>query len=330
MAIQTGAVTSFALPNYAGMLFNKGNTRVPFSTMIGGKSKQTNSTEFIVAQEYTTDSVEGIPNISEKDTLTAPKATFITTAQQTNVTQIFHESIYIGDIKTSNMGTLAGVNLANQTANPPTPLDFQIAAKMVEIERKIENTFINGEYQKATSDSIVNKTRGIIQAITTNAIDLADNPITFWDVNDILSVIYKSNAPTTNLILWCDPVALLQLNKNALENNMTIVPASREVNGIAIQEIITPFGRIGMQLGEKLPVGTALLLNFDVISPVEQPIPGKGNFYLEKLAKVGAGEQYQILGQIGLDYGPEWYHGKFTNIKNTFDKPTGTSTKTTK
>ena len=31
--------------------------------------------------------------------------------------------------------------------------------------------------------------------------------------------------------------------------------------------------------------------------------------------------KYQIFGQLGLDYGPEWYHGKFTGIAKTFTKP---------
>ena len=30
--------TSFETPNYSGLLFNKGNTRTPFSSMIGGKT----------------------------------------------------------------------------------------------------------------------------------------------------------------------------------------------------------------------------------------------------------------------------------------------------
>ena len=47
--------TSFETPNYSGLLFNKGNTRTPFSSMIGGKTKYTDHVEFAVGQEYTTD-----------------------------------------------------------------------------------------------------------------------------------------------------------------------------------------------------------------------------------------------------------------------------------
>ena len=76
-------------------------------------------------------------------------------------------------------------------------------------------------------------------------------------------------------------------------------------------------------LGQFLPAGTALLVNFDVIRPIEQPVPGKGNFFRELLAKTGAGEKYQIFGQFGLDYANELYHGKITGLATTFTKPQG-------
>ena len=45
--------TSFSTLNYSGMLFNKGNTRTPLSSIIGGRAKTTNHVEFVVGQEYT-------------------------------------------------------------------------------------------------------------------------------------------------------------------------------------------------------------------------------------------------------------------------------------
>ncbi len=74
----------------------------------------------------------------------------------------------------------------------------------------------------------------------------------------------------------------------------------------------------------------------DVIAPVFQPVPEKGNFFVEELAKTGAGSRYQIFGQVGLDHGPEWYHCKFTGISTSFDSTTAakavkvTNTVTTK
>ena len=313
--------TSFGVLNYSGMLFNKGNTRTPLSAIIGGRAKTTNHVEFVTGQEYTAGGDGSQPEISENASLTAPDASVVTREQKTNVTQIFQESLGISYAKQSNMGTLAGVNIANQQANPVNELDFQVAAKIQKINRDIEYTFINGVFNKATSDATANKTRGLIPAITTNVTAMGNKPLGLWDIADMVKKIYGANAPTDGLCLWCDAITLFQINADAVQNGLTVIPAAREINGIALSSVVTPIGVVYLYLGECLPSGTALLLNLDVIAPVYQPVPGKGNFFLEQLAKVGAGEKYQLFGQIGLDHGPEWYHGKFTGISKNFEKP---------
>jgi hypothetical protein len=313
-------ITSFASPNYSGMLFNKGNTNVPFSTLIANRSKITSSVEFVTGSEYQSGGGTQ-PAISEEASLTAPYATFVTRSQKTNVTQIFQETVMISYTKESNMGTLSGVNISGQIANPPTEMDFQIAARMQKIARDIEATFVAGAYSKATTDAEVNKTCGIMTAITTNILNLDGAALRVWDVADAMRKIYEANAPTSGLVLWVDPVAMFQINADAEQNGLTIVPSARNINGLAISSLLTPFGEIGLYLGQFLPAGYVGLFNPSVISRVEQPVPGKGNFFMEELAKVGAGIKYQIFGQLGLDYGPEWYHAKIGNIATTFTKP---------
>lgn len=313
--------TSFGVLNYSGALFNKGNTRTPFSSAIGGRAKTTNHVEFVTGQEYTGGGAGAQPSISETDSLTAPDATVTTRTQKTNVTQIFHEAVGISYAKQSNMGTLNGINIANQQANPINELDFQVGVKLQKVQRDIEYTFINGAYSKATNDSTVNKTRGMIPAITSNTIAMGNKPLGLWSIADMMKKVYEANAPINGLVLWCDAVTMFQINADAVNNGLTIVPNSRNVNGIQLSSVVTPLGTVNLYLGECLPAGTALLMNLDVISPVYQPVPGKGNFFLEQLAKTGAGEKYQLFGQIGLDHGPEWYHGKFTGIATTFTAP---------
>lgn len=313
--------TSFGVLNYSGMLFNKGNTRCPLSSIIGGRAKTTNHVEFVTGQEYTTDGGTQ-PAISENDSLTAPEASVVTRTQKTNVTQIFHETVGISYGKMSNMGTLNGINIANQQANPMNELDFQVAAKMQKVNRDIEFTFVQGEYSKATTDATVNKTRGLNTAITSNVVAMASKPLGLWNIADGVKKVYEANAPQDGLVLWCDATTMFQVNADAVQNGLTVIPAVREINGIKLSSVVTPLGVVYLYLGEFLPKGTAFLLNLDVLSPVFQPVPGKGNFFLEQLSKTGAGEKYQLFGQIGLDHGPEWYHAKFTGISQTFTAPT--------
>ena len=307
--------TSFEVLNYSGMLFNKGNVETPLSTIIGSRVKTTNHVEFVTGQEYTVGGGSQ-PAISELASLTAPDATVVKRTQKTNVTQIFQYSVGVSYAKQSNMGTLSGLNVANQVANPMTELDFQISAKLQEARNDIEYTFINGIYNKANTDGVANKTRGLIPAITTNTLDLDGDPLTLAGIANAAKKVYDSKAPVNSLTLWCDATTLYQLNDDAKTNGLTIVEASREINGIKLSKVLTPLCEVNLYLGKYLPAGTALLLNLGVLAPVYQPVPNKGNFFLEELAKTGAGVKYQLFGQIGLDHGPEWYHAKITNIKH--------------
>ena len=314
--------TSFATPNYSGLLFAKGGIATPFSTMIGAKRRITRNVEFSTGVFYNTPTGE-IPNYSEQDTLTFPDASVATRGQKTNVTQIFMDSFAVGDVKTSNMGTMSGINVAGQEPNPQSEMDFQAGICMQRIAQSVEKTLINGTYNKAATDAEVNKTRGMIASIETNICDLSGRPLSIWDVADMLVQIQSQGGDTTGLVLWCDAVTKFQFSSEAAANNYSVWNAHHNVFGLNITRIETPAGDVDLYVGKYLPSGTAMLLNFNVIAPVEMEVPGKGNFYLEQAAKTGFATKYSILGQIGLDCGPEFYHGKFTNIQKTYDRPNG-------
>lgn len=303
---------SFGVPNYSGMLFRYGNDATPFSTMLGAPL-QTNHVEFTCGQYYAVETGEQ-PSISENASLTAPTATVVTRNQLTNVTQIFQSSVSVSYAKMSNMGTLSGINVENQVANPQDELDFQVQRKMAKIAQDIEYTFLNGVYVKSTSDSVANQSRGLITAISSNVIDCNDEVLTYQIVAEGIKALYDMGADTSNLILGVDATTALQLNYDAQSNNMTIVPRERNINGIAIDTVVTPLGTIGVKILPTLPAGTAILYNPMIMHPVFQPVPGKGNFFLEELSRTGAGANYMIFGQAGLDHGPEWFSAKFTNI----------------
>lgn len=319
---ESNVMTSHNLLNYDGLLFAKGNAATPFSTLIGGKSRTTNSFKFATSLEYEIGGGTSQPAISESASLTAPDPDFVTRSQNVNVCQIFQEALAISYGKQSSMGQLSGLNVAGQSANPQNELDFQIGVKMKKIAKDIEYTFLNGEYQDGLYDDTAYKTKGIVNAIT----DITDNAggeaLGYWMVASLIQSLAE-NAPTDNLVLIARGENIMQLNADALNNKMTVIPASREVNGIKIDTLITPFGTIGLMVDNFLPSGTAIVVNPSVVAPVYLPVPGKGNFFLESLSRTGAADKYQIYGQVGLDFGASWYHGKITNLKTSFDRPDG-------
>lgn len=318
----SGTIMSFAVPGYSGMLYEKGNNRTPLVTSIINNMRYTNSVEFVLGQDYTEED-GAIPNISESASLTAPDPTYITREQATNVTQIYHESIAISDAKRSNMGTLSGANIEGQYANPQVELDFQIARKMSKIRKSMEKAFINGTYNKATTDATVNKTRGLVSAITTNTKAMGSAKLDIWAVEELMHTIAMAGGDITNLTLFCDYTTRMQLVGNAVELGVPLGQPYVTKYGIRVEDLVLESGNVRIMTGYELPSGTALLLNMPALHPVAQPVPGKGNFYLEELGKTGAGEKYQIFGQMGLDYGMEFLHGKFTGISTSFVKPVG-------
>ena len=315
-------MTSHNLLNYSGLLFNKGNTKTPFSTLIGGKSRNVNHWAFPTSLAYQTGGGSSQPAITETASLTAPNPEFITRTPATNVCQIFQKALSISYGKQSSMGQLSGLNIAGAKANPATELDFQVANAMAAMANDIEFTFLNGAYQDGNYDDVAYKTRGITAAIDTNKKENVSAVLSFWLVAELVQMIADSNAPTDNLVLMARPVHIMQLNADASANGLTVIPAAREVNGIKIDTLVTPFGSVGLLPNARVAEGVALLVNPSVCAPVYMPVPGKGNFFLEPLAKTGAADKYQIYGQCGLDYGAEWYHGKITGLTTTFSAPT--------
>lgn len=315
-------VQSLNTLNYSGMLFNSGNVRTPLLSMIGGRRGITNSHEFVMGQNYATE--DGvIPNISETASLTAPEPTSVTRTQDTNVTQIFQETVYVSDAKLSNYGALAGANIAGQTGNPINELDFQIGAKMAKIGRSIEKTFINGTYNKATDDTKVNKTRGLVSAITTNTLAGGGDALSIYLVDQIVQKIYDKNGDIDDLCLWLKPAQIQQLINNAIELGVKVGDFREDYYGLRVRDLLLNDTIIHLVKGVEIPDGTALVLNVNAIRPMEQPVPGKGNFYYEALARTGAGEKGQIFGQIGLDYANELFHGKITGLATTASAPVG-------
>lgn len=300
---------SFALPNYSGALYTKSNTATPFLNLIGAP-RYTNSVEFVTNQEYTL-GTPSQPNISESDSLTAPAASNVGRTQATNVTQIFQRTIAVSYAKESNMGTLAGVNIAGQNANPASELQFQVAAAMAQNKNDIEYTFINGAYNKAKSDTEANKTRGILEAIVTNDVS-ESGAISASTIKSVLKSFFKSvydaNTDIDNYVLLVNSAIKAAISE-AYEGTRYI-EAGTTLGGVNVTTLMTDFGMINIALARTMPQDTALLFNPAVCHAVEQITPGKGNFFLEELAKTGAASQYQLFGQIGLDYGFEKLHGK--------------------
>jgi len=316
--------TIWSLPNFAGELFTADAINTPFLSMIGGLTgggKTTDNFEFPTSSEYAFPAAQQ-PNITENASLVAPVVVLpqvppvqnqnVVRNQVTNVTQIFQEAILLSYVKLSNMGRMSGLNTAGQQNNVADELAWQQEQKLKKIARDVEFSFIRGVYALAANQNQANRTRGMIAACGLAGGTVQNGlgaQLSLQLMDAFFLAMFNAGAPFSNLVLYVGGAI-----KQRISQIYGFAPTDRNVGGVNIEQIETDFGPIGIVLSRFAPANTVLAIEVSVCSPVFQPVPGKGVLFYEPLAKVGAVENGQIFGQIGLDHGPAFMHGLLQNV----------------
>lgn len=320
MANTNNAATSWNCPNYTGELFLIGANQTPFLSMIGGLQGDSirvcKDFQFPLAQPWALESAEQ-PEVTETDSVSAPDPWTYVRDQDVNTVQIFHRSVSVSYAKQSVVGQVTADSTTGLVdASDPQPvqneLDFQISAHMRQIAVNAEYTFLNGSYQQATSAAVAPKCRGIITACSSNTVAAGAADLSKALIDELLRTMAASGAEFTNPVIFCNA-----LQKQRLSNIYGYAPASRNVGGFNINQIETDFAVLGVIWAPHVPTSTLLIADLAYCSPVFLPVPDKGVLFYEELSKVGASERGQIYGQIGLDYGPEEYHGSITGLSTS-------------
>lgn len=395
MAGITGLGTTFGLPNYTGDLMSISPSETPFLSAIGGLNggRAISSYEF-EWQYYDLRSTSANNVVLEG--AAAPTAGERVRANATNVVEIHQSQISVSYTKQAATQLKSGSN--NALTNPVTnELDWQIQQELKAMAVDVEKSFLSGTYQKPSDNTTARQTRGLLTAITTNAISApfttlgtglaidttadtitsnahglkqgqgvklanlatstgVSNATEYYVANPATNNFQLSLTPngaainitgsngTADVLVYSSPSKanvdqLAQLvfdtgaadleslvflcgsrQKLALTNAYAgtypsvVIPQSRTVGGVAIDTIVTDFGSFGVMLDRWMPSDTIALVNLAACNPVFLEVPEKGHFFVEPLSKTGASDQYQLYGEVGLEYGNEKLHGKLTGL----------------
>jgi hypothetical protein len=314
MANVSGVATSFNSPNYVGELFVFGKKKTPFLNIIGGLSqgKQAKAFQFPISQEVSLEAGSQ-PAVSENGSLTAPTPTTFVRSQTTNTCQIFQKSVNVSYAKSSQADLLTGLALAGENQDIQDELDFQINTNMEQLAQDVDYSFLNGEYVLAADADTAAQTRGILASIETNTIDNdgTATALTKAKVDDLVRIMAVNGSVFRTPILFCgakQKQAITALYESTFRSE------SRTLAGMSIDTIMTDFAEIGVIWAPHMPSDQIIIVDVSYCAPVFLPVPGKGFLFYEPLAKSGASEKGQIYGQIGLDHGPEVYHGKIVDL----------------
>lgn len=314
--------------NYLGMLFSVGARSTPFLDAIGNpvtggniNASMTNSFEFATAVPEDT-GAGSQPAITEAASVTGVTATTITRGQDVNTCQIFMKKAEVSYKKLSTTGTVnnalsgvhnidgaqAGMSFGVQGNQVQNELDHQVQLNLKKMASDIDYSFINGSYQGAASAATAAKTRGLANAITTNAVAAGAATLNQSHVNQTIKAMVDSGAPRINVVALCN-----SYQRQILGSLYEFAPMDRFVGGVQIQQIYTDFCIISIMYDPNMPTDELYFVDMSVIRFKVCPIQGKV-FLVEDKSTDGASYAKQMYGQFGLDYGPEEYHGKITGL----------------
>lgn len=305
-----GGGTVWNAPNFVGPLFLVGANQTPFLSMIGGLSggRQVDSWEYALGQTYALQSAAQ-PAITETASLTAPTPETYVRSQDVNTCQIFHKAVNLSYAKQSNRGTVSGLSIVGEAQPVGNEKDFQIAAALKQIALDAEFTFLNGAYAKATDAATAAKTRGIITGCTSNAVAASSAQNSKVLMDTLLRSMAANGAPFTKMVVFGNAY---QVNK--LSSIYGYAPMDRTTGGVAVKTILTDFCDLSVVFDPQVPASSLLIADVSACAPVFLPVPDKGYLFYEDLSKNGAAESGQLYGQMGIDYGPERFHGVITGL----------------
>lgn len=334
MAQYTGYVSSWDLPQLVGELYTADivpgaeEVNPTFLTLIGGlngaNARQVPDMNFTMTVEfdYPAAAQPAISEATSVTTLPQPVNPLLTPSD--NTCQIYMEAVEETYMSRSTRGRLVTDQLypagaptegwlsEMSPANDFSAITRQITYALQRIARNVNFTFLNGVYNKSTSKADAAKTRGLLTAITTNAIDASGAALSDDLVGQLMEAMVTNSGGRAFQSI---PVLIMNAKqKRALSQIFVFPPESRTVAGYNLRQLETDFGPVSVLYEPTIPNDTILFASMSLIKPVFNPVPGKGLLFYEEKQKVGASEGGMIYGHIGLDYGPEWMHGKITGL----------------
>lgn len=171
MAGITGQGTTFNLPNFAGELFGISPEDTPFLAAIGGLTggKAVHAKRF----EWEFYDLRSPGDRARLEGANAQTAESRVRANAYNVLQIIQEAVEVSYTKLGARNHLDAAVIVGDQGNPVVnELDWQLAQALKSVALDTNWAFLNGTFAEPADNATPRKTRGLLQAIATNAIAL--------------------------------------------------------------------------------------------------------------------------------------------------------------
>ena len=150
--------------------------------------------------------------------------------------------------------------------------------------------------------------RGLINGIVTNTTAAAGATLTKGIMDGVFAQMAATGAPMENVLVMANA-----FQKQKLSDIYGYVPTDRFIGGSNITQIVTDFCTADVIFNPQVATDDVIIVDLSVCKPVFVPVDGQIVTF-EELAKIAASKKGEWYAQIGLDYGPEEYHGSVTGL----------------
>lgn len=320
MATITGIATTYNCPNYVGELFAASPEDTPFLSAIGGLTGGESVGSSVIQWEgYDLRDADDSRQRTEGTDATALEARARFSAS--NVLEIHQEAVAVSYTKlgaTRQVGSGTGATQVTADTMPADELAWQVEQKLKEVARDIEKAFLTGVYSNPTTNATPRKTRGLINAITTNTATTTHKAgeLTEDEILDLMQKVWTAGgmreSETRTIIV---NATLKRALSRIFLKDAGYRHTDRNVGGVNLQTFETDFGTCNIMLSGLMPVDKLVVASLEQLKPAFLEVPGKGHLFAEPLSKTGAAEKVQLYCETGLIYGNEKAHGVLTVAK---------------
>lgn len=183
----TGQGTTYNLPNFVGELFQITPEATPLLSAIGGLTGGTSIKT--VEKEWQFEDLRDNDQNVALEGAPAPAGQSRVRTNATNVAEIHHSAVETSYTKqaTPEKTTTAGVAGTNPVTNEH---DRQVINELKSIAKDVNHAFWNGEYHKPADNTTARKTRGLLQAVSTNRVIYGSGELTATTATDTITATH--------------------------------------------------------------------------------------------------------------------------------------------
>lgn len=332
MGLLTGQARTFDVPNYVGTLFSLTPSSTPLlsaiGTLTGGGEAVDN--KLFEWQGYDLRAAENADRLEGAD---APTPRHRTRTSYQNVVQIYQSAIELSYTLQAATGRRSGLPGASGIDDE---FDWQVEQELKSLKLDMELASMQGAFQNPGTNVAPGRHMAGIFSVKTGTnpgVGCIDSTHQFANagtgrqltkliLNDALQQVWVdggiSEEETATLIV--SPTMKRKLTELYIAGT-GYVEATRNIGGVALDTIITDFGRLNVMMSRYVPFVAGApnrysigIFSLEMIKPRFLFIPNKGFLFAEPLAKTGSADRVQIYGEYGIELGSPLAHGRIDDL----------------